>query len=36
MVKGFLAQAARPVKLKCKCATPLYLGALDLLCIFGM
>ena len=22
MVKGFLAQAARPVKLKCECATP--------------
>ena len=25
-----------PVKLKCKCATPLYLRALDLLCIFAM
>ena len=24
MVKGFLAQAARPVKLKCEYATPLY------------
>ena len=36
MVKGFLAQAARSVKLKCECATPLYLRALDLLCIFAV